>query len=138
MWESWNLKSFWCRFAVIRLDTDRSTHSLSSFILLLNQDERWKKSRRAIGPCFSNSVVVTYLPIFNKQSAYCVNELRKYVGRDTFNIRTIVEEATVFSFVHSTLDGDISQNDMRRYAEIVSKYSMNKNEHCNKKKKKKN
>lgn len=85
------------------------------------EDDRWKKSRRIIGPSFNHNVVINYLPIFNKQSMYCADELRKHVGGATFNIRPIIEEATVFSFVQATLARDISPQDMRKYAETVSK-----------------
>lgn len=85
------------------------------------EDDQWKKIRRIIGPSFNHNVVIKYLPIFNKQSMYCADELRKHVGGATFDIRPIVEEATVFSFVQATLARDISPQDMRKYAETVSK-----------------
>lgn len=54
----------------------------------------------------------------------CVRKFKKYIGDEPFNIRPLIEEIAILSFMESSLSVELSPDAIRKYGECLSEYNV--------------
>lgn len=81
---------------------------------------KWKRHRKFVGPSFNYNVVLSYLPVFNRNSKKLTKIIKQHIGKGPFNIRLSLKEIALNSFLEATLGLDISDSDKKLYGEYIT------------------
>lgn len=83
---------------------------------------KWKHHRRLVSPSFNYNVVLSYLPVFNKNCRFLVDGLTEKTGGETFNIRDVIVHTMMNLFLDATFGSSMATDDKRRFKEYIAEY----------------
>lgn len=77
--------------------------------LFTSEGEISRKHRRLVSPSFSEKIVMSYVTIFGRLSSDLVENFKKMVNKEPFNIRPYISDCTLDAFFEAifSLDVDI-------------------------------
>ncbi|EDV91201.1 probable cytochrome P450 313a4 [Drosophila grimshawi] len=91
--------------------------------LAVKKDPLWSKHRKALNPAFGHNILISFLPIFNKEAGALVVELDKLVGMGENNLLPHLKNQNLRIATQTTMGNDIKNEQIYRNNTLMNSYN---------------
>ncbi|KAH8360198.1 hypothetical protein KR093_011323 [Drosophila rubida] len=92
--------------------------------VLTIDDPKWSKHRKVLNPAFGPKVLLSFVPIFNKEGGSLIQQLDKLVGQGDIDLLSYLKIFTLRIATQTTLGTDVQKEEIYQNETLMAKYQM--------------
>ncbi|KAH8359583.1 hypothetical protein KR093_007725 [Drosophila rubida] len=97
---------------------------LLGYNILTIDDPKWSMHRKALNPAFGSKVLLSFVPIFNKEGGSLIQQLDKLVGQGDNDLLSYLKNFTLRIATQTTMGTDVQKEEIYQNDTLMAKYQI--------------